>query len=83
MPGRTQPCVLIVDDDDDLREVIAEHLTREGFIVAQAPTGADASTVVSAPAFTLRCDLCVSSGNWFVLTNDLSHAYIDENMGTS
>ena len=42
MSGRTQPCVLIVDDDDDLREVIAEHLTREGFIVAQAPTGADA-----------------------------------------
>jgi DNA-binding NtrC family response regulator len=42
MSGRTQPCVLIVDDDDDLREVIAEHLTGEGFIVAQAPTGADA-----------------------------------------
>jgi len=42
MSGRTQPCVLIVDDDDDLRDVIAEHLTREGFTVAQAPTGADA-----------------------------------------
>ena len=42
MPGRTQPCVLVVDDDDDLREVIAEHLTSEGFVVAQAPTGADA-----------------------------------------
>jgi len=42
MSGRTQPCVLIVDDDDELRELIAEHLTREGFIVAQAPTGADA-----------------------------------------
>ena len=42
MSGRTQPCVLVVDDDDDLREVIADHLTREGFKVAQAPTGADA-----------------------------------------
>src|SRR5690606_24346356 len=42
MSGRPQPCVLLVDDDDDLREVIAEHLTREGFVVAQAPTGADA-----------------------------------------
>jgi two-component system response regulator AtoC len=42
MSGRPQPCVLVVDDDDDLREVISEHLTREGFSVAQAPTGSDA-----------------------------------------
>ena len=34
--------MLIVDDDDDLRDVISEHLTSEGFAVAQAPTGADA-----------------------------------------
>ena len=34
--------MLVVDDDDDLREVISEHLTKEGFAVAQAPTGADA-----------------------------------------
>ena len=44
MSGRTQPCVLIVDDDDDLRELIAEHLTREGFIVAQAPPAPTRST---------------------------------------
>jgi two-component system response regulator AtoC len=42
MSGRPQPCVLVVDDDDDLRELISEHLTREGFNVAQASTGADA-----------------------------------------
>jgi glutamate N-acetyltransferase / amino-acid N-acetyltransferase len=48
-----------------------------------APTGADATGVVARPAFTLRCDLGVGRGNWFVLTNDLSHAYVDENMGTS
>src|SRR5262245_21221849 len=42
MSSRPQQCVLIVDDDDDLREVISEHLTKEGFAVAQAPTGADA-----------------------------------------
>jgi len=42
MSSRPQQCVLIVDDDDDLREVIAEHLTKEGFAVAQAPTGSDA-----------------------------------------
>jgi two-component system response regulator AtoC len=42
MSSRPQPCVLIVDDDDELRAVIAEHLSKEGFAVAQAPTGADA-----------------------------------------
>jgi DNA-binding NtrC family response regulator len=51
MSGRAQPCVLIVDDDDDLREVIAEHLTREGFSVAQAPTGADALDRLKAFAY--------------------------------
>jgi len=48
-----------------------------------APTGADAAAVAAQPAFTLRCDLGVGRGNWFVLTNDLTHAYVDENMGTS
>jgi DNA-binding NtrC family response regulator len=42
MPSRPQPCILIVEDDDGLRELIAEHLTKEGFAVAQAPTGAGA-----------------------------------------
>ncbi len=51
MSGRIQPCVLIVDDDNDLREVIAEHLTREGFRVAQAPTGADALERIKAFAY--------------------------------
>ena len=42
MPSRPQPCLLIVEDDDSLREAIAEHLTKEGFAVAQAPTGSEA-----------------------------------------
>ncbi|MDQ1424342.1 MAG: glutamate N-acetyltransferase / amino-acid N-acetyltransferase [Acidimicrobiaceae bacterium] len=32
---------------------------------------------------TVRADLGLGSGSAFVLTNDLSHAYVDENMGTS
>ncbi len=32
---------------------------------------------------TVRADLGVGDGSAFVLTNDLSHAYIDENKGTS
>jgi two-component system, NtrC family, response regulator AtoC len=51
MSGRSQPCVLIVDDDDELRELIAEHLTREGFAVAQAPTGAEALDRLKAFAY--------------------------------
>ena len=42
MTTRPQPCVLVVDDDDGLRDVMAEHLTNEGFVVAQSPNGADA-----------------------------------------
>jgi N-acetylglutamate synthase/N-acetylornithine aminotransferase len=32
---------------------------------------------------TVTVDLGVGSGRAHVLTNDLTHAYIDENMGTS
>ena len=31
----------------------------------------------------LTCDLGVGTGAWWLLTNDLTHAYVDENMGTS
>ena len=48
-----------------------------------APTGADAAAVAARPEFTLRCDLGVGSGSSWVVTNDLTHAYVDENMGTS
>jgi len=34
-------------------------------------------------AIDLHCDLGVGDGTWWLLTNDLTHAYIDENMGTS
>jgi glutamate N-acetyltransferase/amino-acid N-acetyltransferase len=34
-------------------------------------------------AIDVDCDLGVGTGSWFVLTNDLTHAYVDENMGTS
>ncbi len=31
----------------------------------------------------VSCDLGVGRGSWWLLTNDLTHAYVDENMGTS
>jgi glutamate N-acetyltransferase/amino-acid N-acetyltransferase len=48
-----------------------------------APTGADAAAVAAAPEFTLTCTLGVGTSRYHVHTNDLSHAYIDENMRTS
>ncbi len=48
-----------------------------------APTGADAAAVAASPEFILRCDLGVGPGTYWVVTNDLTHAYVDENMGTS
>ena len=51
----------------------------------RAPTGADdaASAIVKQPEFTLTCRLGAGDQSYFVHTNDLTHAYIDENMGTS
>jgi DNA-binding response OmpR family regulator len=37
----TQATILIVEDDDDLRELLALNLERNGFAVAQAPDGAE------------------------------------------
>jgi len=34
-------------------------------------------------ALDLHCDLGIGDGSWWLLTNDLTHAYVDENMGTS
>jgi N-acetylglutamate synthase/N-acetylornithine aminotransferase len=47
------------------------------------PTGADASSIAKQPEFTLACRLGAGRHNYFVHTNDLTHAYVDENMGTS
>ncbi|MDQ3294614.1 MAG: hypothetical protein M3527_09230, partial [Actinomycetota bacterium] len=49
----------------------------------RAPTGADATAVAARAEYTLRCDLGVFTGSAWILTNDLTHAYIDENLGTS
>jgi two-component system, NtrC family, response regulator AtoC len=51
MAPRSQPCVLLVEDEEDLRAIIAEALTKEGFIVAEAPTGAEAMERLKAFAY--------------------------------
>jgi N-acetylglutamate synthase/N-acetylornithine aminotransferase len=57
----------------------------DGIVVSEglAPTGADASAAAAADRFTLTCDLGAGDGAAWLFTNDLTHAYVDENMGTS
>ena len=42
MTARPQPSVLVVEDEAELRQTIAESLTEQGFVVAQSADGADA-----------------------------------------
>src|SRR4051794_2366060 len=42
MTERSQPTILVVEDESDLRQLIAECLEAEGFAVAQSLDGADA-----------------------------------------
>ncbi len=57
----------------------------DGVVVSRglAPTGADATDAAARSELTLTCDLGVGTGTAWVWTNDLTHAYVDENMGTS
>ena len=51
-----------------------------------APTNHDESAVAAHMAgqrIDLVCDLGLGPGRAFILTNDLTHAYVDENKGTS
>jgi glutamate N-acetyltransferase/amino-acid N-acetyltransferase len=41
------------------------------------------ATYMARRHLEVRCDLGLGAGRGSVLTNDLSHAYVDENMGTS
>jgi glutamate N-acetyltransferase/amino-acid N-acetyltransferase len=70
---------------DIAMDVDAVTISYDDIVVSKgrAPTGADATVVAAQPEFTLRCHLGVGQGAYFVYTNDLTHAYIDENMGTS
>jgi glutamate N-acetyltransferase/amino-acid N-acetyltransferase len=66
-------------------DVDAVTIAYDDIVVSKgrAPTGADASGVAQQPEFTLTCRLGAGRHSYFVHTNDLTHAYVDENMGTS
>lgn len=51
--------------------------------VAAAHDTAALDTVMAERDLALDCDLHLGSGSATILTTDLTHAYVDENMGTS
>jgi DNA-binding NtrC family response regulator len=48
---RARSCVLVVEDDDSLRELIVEKLTLDGFSVASAASAMDAHARITAFAY--------------------------------
>ncbi len=59
-----------------------------GVVVSRGAVEADhdraaVTAHMAGRAIDLTCDLGVGDGTWWLLTNDLTHAYVDENMGTS
>jgi glutamate N-acetyltransferase/amino-acid N-acetyltransferase len=51
--------------------------------VAAATDPGELKSALSARVIVLEADLGLGTGRGAVLTNDLTHAYIDENMRTS
>lgn len=52
-PYATLPQILVVDDDDRLRELLARFLTDNGFVVATAANGSDALSHLAVNRFDL------------------------------
>ena len=69
-------------DTDAVTVAYGGHVVSRGL----APAHHDEAAVrkaVEAPEVTLTCNLGAGRASAWVITNDLTHAYIDENMGTS
>ena len=61
---RAQPCVLVVEDEDDLRALIVESLTAGGFSVAESPTSSEALERLQGFAYdALVVDLHLPDGD--------------------
>lgn len=64
--------VLIVEDDDDIRDCLAETLTLEGFVVAQARNGLEALEMIRvSPPRVVILDLMMPVMNGWELLNVL------------
>ena len=71
-PGVEVPRVLLVDDEDLVREVLAQHLTDRGYTVVQAPEGITALALLDAgePIDALVSDLSMPLMNGLALIRE-------------
>ena len=69
-------------DVDRVSVAYGGHVVAAGGVAA-AHDGAAVRAHLAGRHLEITCDLGLGTGDATVLTNDLTHAYIDENMGTS
>ena len=69
-------------DTDAVTVAYGGHVVSRGLAPARHDEAA-VRAAVEADEVTLSCNLGAGTASAWVLTNDLTHAYIDENMGTS
>jgi DNA-binding NtrC family response regulator len=70
------PTVLVVEDEHELRHLIVEALEREGFVVAQADTGADATERLHSFAYDgLIVDLGLPDADGMTILEDALGRY--------
>ena len=78
---KSVPCILIVEDDDDLRELISEEIFHYGFNIESAPNGEIALKLILADLNensqkrridAVLCDIKMPTMNGFQLVNELN-----------
>lgn len=66
--------VLVVDDDQDVRSMVARFLESEGYQISEAGTGAEAMTAISTrPPDLVLLDLMLSSEDGFDVLSNIRH----------
>ncbi|WP_052389517.1 PAS domain-containing hybrid sensor histidine kinase/response regulator [Belnapia moabensis] len=72
LPGAARPRILLVDDEDLVREVLAQHLSDRGYAVVQASEGATALALLDAdePVDALVSDLSMPRMNGVTLIRE-------------
>ena len=73
----------IAFDPDRLTVRYGDHVLAVGGVTAASVDEAALAKYMDEPSLEVVADLGLGSGTARILTNDLTHAYVDENMGTS
>jgi DNA-binding response OmpR family regulator len=64
--------ILVVDDEEDIRELLEDYLTHEGYRVTQAPTGADmVRSLAAGPVDLALLDLRLPDGDGLSLIRQI------------